>query len=170
MSIERVANVARVGKTTIYRRYDSKEELTAAAMRSLIDNIGPPPDTGSARDVIIEILVQNQIAFEHGPGLTPGLSIMGALLVEERRNPELLELFRNRIMRPRRNDTLAVLQRGVERGEIRPDTDLEAAVYAMVGSIFARNILGVPQNRNQIQKTVDTIFQGISTTRTPHLP
>lgn len=165
MSIERVANVAGVGKTTIYRRYENKEELTAAAMRSLIDNFGAPQDTGSAREDIIEILVQNQTAFENGPGM----SVIGALLVEERRNPKLIELFRNRIMRPRRKYVLAVLQRGVERGEIRPDTDLEAAVYAMIGSIFARNILGVPQNRNQIQNTVDTIFQGISTTRTSHL-
>ncbi|MXX92025.1 MAG: TetR/AcrR family transcriptional regulator [Chloroflexi bacterium] len=160
MSVERVANIAGVGKTTIYRRYENKEELTAAAMRSLTDNFGPPPDTGSARDDIIEMLIQNLTALERGPGF----SVMGALLVEERRNPALLELFRNRIMQPRREDAVAVLQRGVERGEIRPETDLETAVYAMVGSILARHILGAPQTRTQIENTVDTIFQGISTT------
>lgn len=159
MSVERVANIAGVGKTTIYRRYESKEELAAAAMRSLTDNLGPPPDTGSARDDIVEMLVQNQTAMVQGPGM----SVMGALLVEERRNPELLELFRARIMRPRRNEAVKILQRGVERGEIRPETDLEATVYAMVGATIARHILGAPQNRTQIEKTVDTIFQGIKT-------
>ena len=164
MSVERVAGIAGVGKTTIYRRYENKEKLTAAAMESLTDSFRLLPDTGSARDDIIEMLLQNLTALEHGPGF----SVIGALLVEERRNPELFELFRNRIMRPRRKDALAVLQRGVERGEIRPDTDLETAVYAMVGSILARHILGTPQTPTQIQKTVDTIFQGISTTN--HIP
>ena len=159
MSVERVANVAGVGKTTIYRRYDSKEELAAAAMRSLTDNFGPPLDTGSARNDIVEILLQNQAAFEHGPGF----SVIGALLVEERRNPELIELFRNRIMRPRRKDALTVLQRGVQRGEIHPDTDLETTVYALVGSLIARHIIGAPPTRTQIQNTVNTIFQGIAT-------
>ena len=164
MSVERVANIAGVGKTTIYRRYENKAELAAAAMRSLTDTFGKPPDTGSARNDIVEMLLQNQTAFEHGPGF----AVMGALLVEERRNPELIELFRNRIMRPRRKDALTILQRGVERGEIRPDTDLEATVYALVGSILARHIIGAPQSPTQIEKTVDTIFQGISTTN--HIP
>ena len=58
MSVERVANIAGVGKTTIYRRYENKVELAAAAMRSLTDTFGTPPDTGSARNDIVEMLLQ----------------------------------------------------------------------------------------------------------------
>ena len=69
MSIEQVASLAGVGKTTIYRRYASKEELAAAAVGALRGDWGPPPDTGRARDDIIEMLAQNQAAFEKGPGI-----------------------------------------------------------------------------------------------------
>jgi len=158
MSIERVASEAGVGKTTIYRRYASKEELAADAVGSLRDELGPPPNTGNTRTDIIEMIVQIQIAFERGPGL----AMIGALLVEERRNPELFELFRERIILPRRDEAITVLRRGVDRGEIRANVDLEVPWQAMVGAVLARHIMGVPESRERIEETVDTIWSGIA--------
>ena len=157
-SIERIAAEAGVGKTAIYRRYSSKEELAASAAVSIKDDWGPPPDTGNARQDIVEMLVQAQAAFARGPAFP----MLGALLVEERRNPELFELFRERIMRPRRDDAMKVLQRGVERGEIRADADLEVAIHAMVGSILARHIMGVPESREIIEETVNAVWKSLA--------
>ena len=89
--------------------------------------------------------------------------MMGVLLVEERRNPGLIELFRERIMRPRFDDAVMVLQRGMDRGELRAGVDLKVAVHAMIGSILAWHMLGVPQSREQIEETVDTIWRGWTT-------
>ncbi|MCY4652898.1 MAG: TetR/AcrR family transcriptional regulator [Dehalococcoidia bacterium] len=158
MSVEGVASEAGVGKTTIYRRYASKEELAVAAVGEHRDNWGPRPDTGSARADMVEMLVQNKEAFERGPGF----QMICALLVEERRNPELLELFRERIIRPRRDDALMILQRGVRRGEIRADANLEVAIHAMVGAMFMRHILGAPESRERIERTADTIWGGLA--------
>lgn len=159
MSVERVASEAGVGKTTIYRRYATKEELAAAAVGALRDELGPAPNTGNTRTDIVEIMVQNQVALERGPGF----AMIGALLVEERRNPELFESFRERVIRPRRDDAVMVLQRGVDRGEIRAGVDLEVVVHALVGSMFARHILGTPESRRRIEETVDTIWIGLET-------
>ena len=74
-SIERVAAEAGVGKTAIYRRYASKAELTAAALASQRDAWGPPPDTGSARNDMIEMLAQAQVAFERGASLAHAGSV-----------------------------------------------------------------------------------------------
>ena len=65
----RIASVAGVGKTTIYRRYASNEDLAAAAVGAVRDDLGPPPDTGNARADIVEMLVQTQVGMERGPGL-----------------------------------------------------------------------------------------------------
>ena len=90
MSVEGVASRAGVGKTTIYRRYASKEELVAAALAALRDDLGPLPDTGDIRSDMVEMILQMRRALQQGPGL----GMIGALLVEERRSPELLELLR----------------------------------------------------------------------------
>ena len=148
---------AGVGKTAIYRRYSSKEELAASALRRPLEHEwGPPPDTGCARQ---------RHGRDVGPSPRPhsraarSFPMLGALLVEERRNPELFELFRERVMRPRRDDAMKVLQRGVERGEIRADAALEVAIHAMVGSILARHIIGSPDSMLQIEETVDSIWR-----------
>ena len=67
MSVEKVAKKAGVGKTTIYRRFSSKEELAAAALESLKDEIGPLPDTGDTRNDLVEMMLQSQQVFERGP-------------------------------------------------------------------------------------------------------
>ena len=158
MSVEQVASEAGVGKTTIYRRYASKKELAGAAINALREDWGPPPDTGSARTDIVEMLVQNQVALEHGPGF----AMIGALLVEARRNPALIEFFRDRFTRPRRKEALMVMQRGVERGEIRADADLDIAVQAMVGAMFIRHIWGAHESRERIEQTVELIWRGLA--------
>ena len=61
------------------------------------------------------------------------------------------------------DDAIVVLQRGVDRGEIRADVDLEVAFHAMVGAMFARHILGTPESRKRIEETVDTIWSGLAT-------
>lgn len=163
MSVEGVASEARVGKTTIYRRYSSKVELVAAALGALRDDLGPLPDTGDIRSDIVEMILQMRHAVQRGPGF----AMIGALLVEEARSPELLELLRERLLRPRRDEALLVLRRGVDRGEIRADVDLEVAVQAMVGAVFMRHIFGAPESRRRIEQTVDMVWNGLATRRSP---
>jgi len=156
MSVEGVAAAAGVGKTAIYRRYPSKAELAAAAVRSLRDDSGPPPNTGSARADIVEMMAGFQPALERA-----GFAMIGALLTEERRNPGLLETFRMRIFRPRRREAIKVLQRGVERGEIRMDADLDVAVDALIGSVLANHVMASGNPRQRIEQTVETIWRGL---------
>ena len=53
------------------------------------------------------------------------MSLAGTLLMEEPYNPKLLALFRERMVLPRRKIVGRVLDRGIERGEIRPDVNVE---------------------------------------------
>src|SRR5215210_6663760 len=58
MTIEGVAARAGVGKATIYRRWSSKEELFADALRSVAADMELPPDTGSFRGDWLAIVGQ----------------------------------------------------------------------------------------------------------------
>src|SRR5260221_10727285 len=56
MSVEAVAARAGVNKTTIYRRWPAKVDLLGAALVSLRDEDPEPPDTGSLRSDLLEVL------------------------------------------------------------------------------------------------------------------
>jgi hypothetical protein len=60
-----------------------------------------------------------------------------------------------------------MLQRSVDRGEIREDVNLEAAVHALMGSIFFRHLLGVPESEELIEQTVEILCRGIQYRRNP---
>jgi len=155
MSVEGVAAAAGVGKTTIYRRYPSKEELVVAALSTIRQAAEPLPDTGSLRTDLAGMMTQAHRI------LARGFSLMGAVLVEEGRNPELLELVRERILRPRRKEVMTMLKRAADRGEIRPGVDPEAAVHAIVGSMFVRRLLAISPSEEWIHQTVEVVCNGM---------
>ena len=158
LSLEAVAAAAGVGKTTIYRRYRDKRELAAAAVSTMIDDLGPPPDSGDTRADVIAMMGRIQQELEGRP-LFP---MVGTLLVEEQRNPELLERFRERVIRPNRARLRAMLERGAARGEIRERADLEVAVDALAGAVFARHLSGLDTPAGWVESAVDVVWDGLT--------
>lgn len=155
MSIEAVAAEAGVGKTTIYRRYESKADLASAAVARLVDaeNL---PDSGSTRDDLLELINRMQRKFREGNGM----NMIGTLLVEEQHNPKLLQLFRERVIGPRRSLLRIVMERGARRGEVRPDADFDSAIDALTGAYFARYLAGLVPDEDWSERIVDTVWLG----------
>ncbi len=163
MSVEGVAAAAGAGKATIYRRYRDKKELVMAAMATLIADTGPPPDTGDTRADLVALLAQVQRLLMTGPVLP----MAGTVLVEERRNPDLLEQFREAAIRPGRARLRPVLQRGVQRGHVRPDIDLESVVDVLTGVFFARHLAGRDAPPERLDSVVELLWRGIAAAEGP---
>jgi AcrR family transcriptional regulator len=136
MSMEGVAAAAGVGKPAIYRRYRNKAELVAAAIRSILPNIDLP-DTGSTLKDLQEVAAQAR-PMTQGPFPI----LLGSVMAEQLRQPELMDAFRERIVMPRRGIAKAILTAGIERGEVRRDLDIEQAADAFVGNIIGRHVGG----------------------------
>ena len=123
MTIEGVAADAGVGKTTIYRRWPTKTDLILAAMSDIVPS-GDPPDTGSmAGDMAA--LAQTQRERLAGSGLA---GIVPRVLAESMSDPELHKEFVGRVVTPFRDLLRLFIERGIERGELRPDLEVEALV------------------------------------------
>ena len=161
MSIEGVAAAAGVGKTTIYRRYTDKIDLVAAAIASILSDSGSPPDSGDAKADLIEFLRLNLTVFRQGAVY----SIVGSLLVEEERNPELFEIFRERAIFPRRRQLQEILERGIQRGQLRSGVHLDAAIEALVGALYARHISGLAETTEWLEGLVEVLWEGLSSQR-----
>src|SRR5439155_16728704 len=71
------------------------------------------------------------------------VALIGGLMAEHRRHPELIEAFRANVLLPRRAFGAEVLAAEVAAGELRADLDLEAAIDFLAGPLLARVFAGV---------------------------
>jgi AcrR family transcriptional regulator len=159
MSMEGVAAAAGVGKPAIYRRHRNKAELVTAAIRSILPNIDLP-DTGSAREDIQRIAEQAR-PMTQGPFAI----LLGAVIAEQQRQPELMEAFRERIVMPRRTMAKTILTRGIERGEVRRDLDIEQAADALVGNVMGRHIGGGEFDDQWFRSALEFYWRGVRADR-----
>ena len=157
LSIEAVAAEAGVAKTTIYRRYPSKRELVLAALQEEVP-FDPPVADLDAREALA-LFVRTAIAMLVQSG---AFRVLGSLLLEERREPGLLDAFRARLLGPRRKLVEAMLRRGVERGEIRPDIDPLIVTEMVAGAVFGHHvILGMDGTTAWVDALVTHVWEAI---------
>jgi AcrR family transcriptional regulator len=157
LSIESVAAAAGVAKTTIYRRFPTKRELVIAALQVELPFPDPPADLDarSALRAVVRAVLRGMV--ESG-----AIRILGSLLVEDAREPDLLATFRQRLLDPRRALVVNLLRRGVERGELRPDVDPLIVTEMMAGAIFGHHaILGEQTTDAWVDGLVDHIWAAI---------
>ena len=133
LTLSAVAKDAGVGRAAIYRRYGSKSELTADALLhvSVTEATPMPTDT---REALRALLGAAGTALS-SPGT---LTILGSLLAQGPREPELYDVLRRVIFDPRRDVVADVLTSGIGRGDVRTDVDTEVVVDLLFGSLLAR--------------------------------
>ncbi len=157
MSIEGVASRSGVAKTTIYRRFDTKLELVLTAMNRTLA-VDEVPDTGSLRGDIKALITG-------GSGMLilsgRGAAIVGTLLVEREKNPELLEPFRRLIYEPRQRQIRVILERARERGEIDGGVDPNFIAASMFGSVVAAALGGQVIDKKAVARLIDNICRSI---------
>jgi AcrR family transcriptional regulator len=157
LSVEAVATDAGVAKTTIYRRYPGKRDLVIAAL-SRETPFTPPPSDLPSREAL-ERFVHGAIGSLVESG---AIRILGSLLVEEQREPGILEVFRARIIAPRRALVEDMLRRGIARGEIRPDVDPLVVAELVAGAILGHHaILGLTGSDDWVSRLVDHVWAAV---------
>jgi AcrR family transcriptional regulator len=137
LTMERVRERSGVGKATIYRRYGSKEELVAAAIKHLNVDFPDPPDTGS---ILGDFGATAQMVLE-GAERTGFAPTVARLLSEVASDPDMHQLFTENLVEPRRRVVGTLVERAKARGEIRQDIDTSLAVDMIVGPAIYRLLL-----------------------------
>jgi AcrR family transcriptional regulator len=160
MSVDAVAARAGVSKPTVYLRHPTKADLATAAIASMRAAPRPAP-TGDAR---ADLLAQLRL-LRAGLERPYGMATLGTVLAEEHETPELLVLFRERLVAPRRHELRAVLEAAREHGEVREDANLDVAVAALVGAFFARYLAGDSLGGRFVTTLVDTVLDGLRAQR-----
>ncbi len=136
LSIEAIAADANVGKTTVYRWWPTKAALVADAFSASAEEELQFPNTGSVqRDMSLQMRRLIRI-FQ-----SPRGRVVGALLAGGQSDPELIEAFRDRFLWPRRKQAYQTLQRGVDRGELPANSNLDLILDSLYGPIYMRFLI-----------------------------
>ncbi len=120
---------------SVRRRYRDKAELAGAVIDSL--RVEPLPTLAGPPRHQVEAILEN-----FGRNLRRGhsMALLGTLLAEESRTPELLARFRSRLVKQRRAALGAALEEATAARELPAQTDLDLTVNMLVGSFYARYV------------------------------
>ncbi|MFC4498673.1 MULTISPECIES: TetR/AcrR family transcriptional regulator [Streptomyces] len=138
LTMDAVAARTRSSKATLYRQWGGKAELVAKAVRhSKPGGFGDAIDTGSLKgDLHALTLRSDDCDIEQNSALMRGL----AMAIHG--NPDLLGAFREHLIEPEMAECHILLQRAVDRGEIRADNPaIKFVMHMMIGGFAARTIL-----------------------------
>ena len=156
LTMERVAAESGAAKTTVYRTWPTKASLCMdlyldVAQRELRD-----PDTGDVANDLRQIantVVRLQTKTVAGPAFL-------GLIAEAQTNPATRKEFL-RFAERRRTITRAILRRGIERGQIREDADVDLIIDALGGAVTFRLLQGhAPLTARFTTALVDLILSG----------
>ncbi len=136
LSIEAVAADANVSKATVYRWWPTKAALVADAFSTSSEQELQFIDTGSLLGDMTRQMRRVIRVF-----LSPRGKVVAALLAGGQSDPELIEAFRERFLWPRRRQAYQTLQRGIDRGELARDCDLNLLLDALYGPIYMRFLI-----------------------------
>ena len=141
LSMEAVASAAGVGKATIYRRWPNKEALVIEAMRRRLHPERPVPAPGLDVRSDLVFLLEAMRTHLQDEAAAPAVSV---LIQAGAANPGLMQRYHAQVIEPRREEFRVVLRRGIARGEIRADLDIERSLRALTASMLLVTLFEPP--------------------------
>jgi AcrR family transcriptional regulator len=161
LTVEGVAARSGVAKTTIYRRWRSKDELALAVLFDMVEQVVSQPDLGDTRAELVGLLHR---AVDILRSTLMG-RVMKGLVSDLATDPELARTFRERVVAFRVSELRRLVERGIERGELRPDTDVELLHELLFGPVYYRLLLsGGALDDRLAERIVDAVYPSVART------
>jgi len=166
LSIEDVAARAGVGKTTIYRRWTSKDELVIDAIHAVQVDLSMV-DTGNFRNDLVTLFKTAYKGMMARPLLE---QLVLKFIGESYTNPEIFQAFLKQLIIPRFQHFFYMVEQAKARKEIRKDIDPTLVMDLVAGSLYYHWIVTryvVPTSSTSpdewVEQMIDAVMQGIGT-------
>ncbi|MFN8075834.1 MAG: TetR/AcrR family transcriptional regulator [Kineosporiaceae bacterium] len=157
-SVDEVASTAGVAKSTLYRRWPTRDHLVVASLTSVLQREAPLADTGTIRGDLLSTLSGIADFLRH-PAYSRLVAEMVAMVA---RHEDLAEQI-HAAAASRRRAGVALVERAVARGELRADVDANVLTDQLVGPLYYRILVsGEPVDDAFLDRLVDTSLRGVA--------
>lgn len=136
LTIEGIAREARVGKPTIYRWWPSKGAIVFEALLQHAEQTIPVSEAMDEMPLVDGVVVLLQALFKTLNQETG--EVVRGLMAEAQLDPVFAELFREQFIAVRRQPLLTLLCKGIERGELAPNANIEVLADLIYGAMWYR--------------------------------
>jgi TetR/AcrR family transcriptional regulator, regulator of autoinduction and epiphytic fitness len=146
----RVAEVARVGRATVYRHWPEQGDLLHDAVASKADNLRVPSPDLSSRERVTVVLEHLRRRLNNDDVAVQFATLIGRATWDPMLRQALLQMSG-------RGQAIidGVLGDAIDRGELRANTDIEAVRDGLIGALFVRRFLSdQPLNRAYLDRIV----------------
>jgi AcrR family transcriptional regulator len=153
LTMEGVADRAGVGKASLYRRWPNKVALVVDTLRRHAEQRVHLPDTGSVHDDMLAYLRTIVRTKRTEP------DVVSAVGQEVASNPELADALRHEILPVLMDPVRTIIQRGIDRGELPPSTDVELLMAVGPALMHHRRLAtGQPMDERFARRIVEQFF------------
>lgn len=152
-SLAAVAAAAGTTRPAIYRRWPDKDALLVDAVARLADTAAPPLTGDALIDLVAEL--EN---FRHCITIAGALPLAG-LMLSDGLDPDVREVYLQRIVAPRRARIRALLDGAVGSGLLASDADLDVATTMLTGSWYAHGVAGRRPPRDWAARTAELVWR-----------
>ncbi|BEV11066.1 TetR/AcrR family transcriptional regulator [Asticcacaulis sp. DW145] len=162
ITAEAIARKAGVSKATLYKWWPNKLHIAFDAFMARMSDEIVVPDTGSSEHDFLMAMRDAMAFYSSAAGRT-----LAQLIAEgqgdETFNQALLESFLNQ----RREAVATIWRRGVERGDLRSDIDMQMGLDLIYGPLMFRFLAGRfhSMNAEEADKLIAIVFRGITPVR-----
>jgi AcrR family transcriptional regulator len=139
LTIDKIAQLSRTGKQTVYRWWPSKADVVMEALAAKADIQITVPDLGSL-EADLRAGLQDSFALARVPEV---IELLRALMAEAQLDPAFAERFRAQFLHRRRRMLRVILERAGARGELPPGVPVETLIDVVLGTLWYR-IIAIP--------------------------
>jgi AcrR family transcriptional regulator len=156
LAIPEIADLVGANKTSLYRRWPTKLELVADALKLAMQHTEAAPDTGSLRG---DLLALTRVMGEFTQS-SLGTAVLRLVLAQDT-HPELRELAAAAQQAGRDHGPWLVIQRALARGELSASSDPSLLLFTLAGGILHRVFVErVRVDDAYLQRLVDLLLLG----------
>ncbi len=161
LTVEGVARRSAVAKTTIYRRWRSKEDLALAVVLEMTRSVVATPPGDDTRSSLVDLLDGAVTILR----TTPMGRVMRGLASDLATDPALQEAYEHQVISLRQARLAELVDRGISRGELARDCDVDLLHDLLFGPVYYRLLMGDGTLAEDFAShIVDTILPGFRPT------